>query len=295
MRELLTRRDPQRTPGIAGERRGPLARPSHRDHQPAIGRHEVVVRELPVAPASPGRGEPRDDAGAEGPLERLVEIGGEGVALPVMKHELPFRPTRQRDVDPLDRLEQARIPTGGVLEIDRPFHGGEIRILDRRTANLEARDRIGPCRGAPRAGGVEPRGFRGLRPGREQAGRGLSAVDEREGQARTGGRQVRLDPVRLPLHLAGRHELRRPGGARRDQDSQDHEDEPAGSSRTTCAGEHDVGSLTSTRGSERPAVPVLRADVLVGLRHVRNLERLGVPDECASRRAWRRCPAGRSR
>ena len=90
VRELLARRDPQRPPGVTGERRGPLARPSHRDHQPAVGRHEVVVRELAIAPASPGRSEPRDGAGAEGPLERLVEIGGEGVALPVMKHELPF-------------------------------------------------------------------------------------------------------------------------------------------------------------------------------------------------------------
>ena len=137
MRELLTGPDVQRAPesrqmmmptGLAIPRRSSGRRRVRRD----------CSRERSVGAAAAYGSEACDDIRAERLLERLVEVRREGISPPVVQDELSFRPARERQVDALDRLEQSRFLPGSVLEMDRPFHCGEIGVFDSRTPDLEA-------------------------------------------------------------------------------------------------------------------------------------------------------------
>lgn len=176
---LLSGADAQGSAGIPGKRRRPLAGPSHDDHQPAVGGHEVIVRERPVAASTSDRREPLDGVGNQRPLERLIKVWGGGVAFPVVKDELLLRllPTLECHIQPLDLLQDRRVLLPIVLEVHRPFRRKEVGVIDRHAADFEARSGVGPRHGAP-AGGVDSRGFPILRPGLEEIPGRPTTVDE---------------------------------------------------------------------------------------------------------------------
>lgn len=97
---------------------------------------------------------------------------------------------------------------------------------------------VGPRNSASRAGRVDSSDLSDLRPSLEEISRRPAIIHERKRQTSASGVQVGLDPVRHSRQFAGCHELHRPSGTSLTENTQDHEDEQAGSSRTTCAGNH---------------------------------------------------------
>ena len=111
MGQLLAGLDPQRSSGVARERRRPLARPAHRDHHPAAGHRQIVVRERPVRAAArrPGRTSRRVPGRASSPAagkdpRRTCPLSSDG------GRTRPSAPRWKRHVDPLDLLEDRRGP-----------------------------------------------------------------------------------------------------------------------------------------------------------------------------------------
>ena len=176
--QFLAGRQVQALRGVADEFGRPLPGPADGDDDPFAGPFEVEVRPVGVGGPAAGPAQMLADARAERRLKRAVVVAGRGRAHVVVEQELAAVAAIDADVERLDLLEDGRVGRAGVLEVQRPFRGGEIVVFDEDAADLQAGCGVGLRQRMPGAMGVELLGVAGCRPGLEQIGRWLAVVDE---------------------------------------------------------------------------------------------------------------------
>ena len=117
-------------PVVAAELRGPLARPAeHHDHAlPRPG--DVEVRHVAVGRAAAGGRDPLRRPGPQRRGVRLVVVRPGRTSRVVMQRELAVLAAPKPRVDGLDVRQQGRVGGARVPEVQRPFDGGEVVILD---------------------------------------------------------------------------------------------------------------------------------------------------------------------
>ena len=96
----------------------------------------------------------------------------------------------ETNVQGLDVGDDGRIRRPAVLEVQRPFDGREIVVFRRHPAERQFGFWVGPSPGSHRPLVVELLDLAIQPPCREQCGRGLAVVAEREGQIRGDRRRL---------------------------------------------------------------------------------------------------------
>ena len=178
--QLLAAADAQPVSLVAAELRGPLARPAehHDDALPRPG--DVEVRHVAVGRAAAGGRDPLRRLGPQRRGVRLVVVRPGRAARVVMQRELALLAAAEPRVDGLDVRQQGRVGGARVPEVQRPFDGGKVVILDGHGPDDQSGLGVGVGEGVLGALVVELAMLAFRPPLCEQSGGGSAVVDKRE-------------------------------------------------------------------------------------------------------------------